>query len=219
MLKRPAARTRPSVVPRSLTLSPRRASTTFLASPSSSSWTTSPWHLMARSTRTTCLHQASIRTNRLSQSRAVRPLRCGAVHQAHSFHSDHHALLGSLAGQLSTRPEVPHRLGVRITPLHCVRTSEIVDTMTVASSDSAKIAVLDGGPMDGTEHPIEDRCGRASRRDDRWSAAPVSANRRRSADSRRWDSADLSVERTVLRPEVARGDSRKLAVWAGGSPV
>ena len=28
--------------------------------------------------------------------------------------------------------------------------------MTVAGSALAKIAVLDGGPMDGTEHPVED---------------------------------------------------------------
>ena len=46
--------------------------------------------------------------------------------------------------------------GVWWHPLYCLRTSEIVVAMTVAGSDLSKIAVLDGGPMDGTEHPIED---------------------------------------------------------------
>ncbi len=49
-----------------------------------------------------------------------------------------------------------HSPAFAVTPLHRVRTSEIVVAMTVAGSDFARVAVLDGGPMDGTERTIED---------------------------------------------------------------
>jgi hypothetical protein len=53
-------------------------------------------------------------------------------------------------------PQSCHSTAFAVTPLHRVRTSEIVVAMTVAGSDFARVAVLDGGPMDGTEHTIED---------------------------------------------------------------
>ena len=48
--------------------------------------------------------------------------------------------------------------------------------MTVAGSDLGKIAVLDGGPMDGTEHPIEDDADELCVVMTDLPAAPVSAN-------------------------------------------
>lgn len=79
------------------------------------------------------------------------------------------------------------------------------------------LANRDRDPMDDTEIPSRTTRARLRRRD-RWRAALLRTHRRPSADSHRSVGAELSMDRTVLRPGVAPPGSNRPVTPSGPRP-